>query len=91
MKPVPVNIEFSPQFKKRLKKIHPQILTKLPRLFKILNSNPCDPKLKTHKLSGKLKNKYAFSVESNIRIIFKFLSKNTVLLIDIGTHDQVYR
>ena len=91
MKSVRVNIEFSPIFKKRLKKLNPQALNKLPKLFKIFRINPFNAKLKTHKLRGKLKNTYAFYITPNIRIIFKFLNKSTVVFIDIGTHNQVYR
>jgi proteic killer suppression protein len=46
--------------------------------------------LKTHKLSGKLKGLWAFSVNYDCRVIFRSLSQEEVLLIDIGTHDEVY-
>ena len=52
---------------------------------------PFDPHLKTHKLTGKLQGLWAFSVASDCRVIFKFYNDNkSVLLIDIGTHDEVY-
>lgn len=52
--------------------------------------HPFDPRLRTHKLTGKLKGLWAFSVTYDCRVIFSFLNKNTVLLIDIGGHDEVY-
>ena len=52
--------------------------------------NPFDKKLKTHKLSGSLKGSWAFSINYSYRIIFEFIDDNTILLIDIGTHDEVY-
>lgn len=55
---------------------------------KILN-NPFDPSLKSHKLSGNLKDRYACSLTHDIRITFK-LSDDTVYLLNIGTHDVVY-
>jgi len=91
MKSARVNIEFSSFFKRRLKKLNPQVLNKLPKLFKLFINNPFHPKLKAHKLKGKLKNCYAFYITPNIRIIFKFLNKSTAIFINIGTHDQVYR
>jgi len=56
----------------------------------MFSENPFNVKLKTHKLSGTLKDCWAFSVDYNFRIIFKFIDKNKVLLIDIGSHDEVY-
>ena len=47
-------------------------------------------RLRTHKLTGKLEGLWAFSVTYECRVIFEFLSKNDVLLIDIGGHDEVY-
>lgn len=52
----------------------------------LFKTNPSNPQLKTHKLKGKLKNFYSFSVNRQYRILFEFLNKNKVLLFDIGTH-----
>src|SRR5665213_535282 len=55
-----------------------------------------DPALKTHKLSGKLASYLACSCGYDCRIIFiieKDLSNpdaENILLLDIGTHDDVY-
>jgi len=51
---------------------------------------PFQPRLRTHKLTGKLEGLWAFSVSFDCRVIFKFLSKTEILLIDIGGHDEVY-
>jgi len=91
MNSVRIYIEFSLPFKKQLKKLNPKIIKKLNNLLKILAENPYNPKLKTHKLRGKLKNKYAFYVSPNIRVIFTYINKTTVLLIGIGSHDDLYR
>jgi len=53
-------------------------------------NNPFEPSLKTHKLSGKLKDYWSFSVEYDLRIIFYFSDKEKVVLVDIGTHEEVY-
>ena len=52
--------------------------------------DPFNPRLRTHKLTGKLEGLWAFSVSFDCRVIFKFLSKTEILLIDIGGHDEVY-
>ena len=51
---------------------------------------PFHPRLRTHKLTGRLEGLWAFSVSVDCRVIFKFLSKTEILLIDIGGHDEVY-
>jgi len=53
---------------------------------KKFTNNPFDQQLKTHKLTGKLQGLWAFSVDYNCRVIFRFLGKNEVLLTDIGGH-----
>ena len=52
--------------------------------------DPFQSRLRTHKLTGKLDGLWAFSVSYDCRVIFKFLSKTEILLIDIGGHDEVY-
>ena len=52
--------------------------------------NPFFPLLRTHKLSGKLAGQWAFSVDDDCRIVFEFIGENRVLLIDVGSHDEVY-
>jgi len=43
--------------------------------------------LKVHKLHGALKDRYSFSVNYKIRIVFRYLSSNEVALFDLGDHD----
>lgn len=58
--------------------------------IKLFEIDPFNPLLKTHKLSGKLQEYWSFRVNYDIRLIFKFINENEVLLIEIGTHDEVY-
>jgi mRNA-degrading endonuclease YafQ of YafQ-DinJ toxin-antitoxin module len=53
--------------------------------LKLKFEDPFNTKLKTHKLSGTLKDFWAFSVDYDCRVIYKFLKA-----IDIGSHDEVY-
>jgi len=54
------------------------------------SANPHNPRLRTHKLTGKLEGLWAISVAFDCRVIFRFLDNKTVLLVDIGGHDEVY-
>lgn len=46
--------------------------------------------LRTHRLSGKLKELWSFSVEYDVRVIFFFEGKDKAVFVDIGSHDEVY-
>jgi len=60
------------------------------KMMKLFSQNPYQPQLRTHKLSGELTGLWAFSISYDCRIVFDFISKNEILLIDIGGHDEVY-
>lgn len=52
------------------------------------NSN--DLSLKDHALTGKLKHLRSFSITGDIRVIYQRVKKDTVLFLDVGTHNQIY-
>ncbi|WP_206602513.1 type II toxin-antitoxin system mRNA interferase toxin, RelE/StbE family [Cyanobacterium aponinum] len=58
--------------------------------LEIFKNNPFDSRLKTHKLSGKLKDLWSFSIEYDQRVVFYFIDLDQIVFIDIGNHDQVY-
>ncbi len=55
-------------------------------------ANPFDERLKTHRLSGKLKGLWSFSVTYSIRVVFYFTNDKPeqAVFVNIGDHDQVY-
>ncbi len=67
---------------------------KLKALFEqsmaLFIQNPQEPSIRTHRLHGILADHYAFSVDFDCRVIFKKISEDTILLVDIGNHDEVY-
>ena len=56
----------------------------------IFQTNPFDPRLKTHRLSGQLKDLWNFSVDYDMRVVFSFIDPSRALFVDIGSHDEVY-
>ena len=52
--------------------------------------DPFHPLLKTHKLKGRLKECYAFTVEYALRIIFYFEDVAHAIFLSLGSHDEVY-
>lgn len=75
---------------KRKVKANEQLKTQFWNAIALFQEDPFHSSLKTHKLTGKLKGLWAFAVSYDCRVVFSFLSQNEVLLIDIGTHDEVY-
>jgi addiction module RelE/StbE family toxin len=85
-------IKYSPSYLRRAKKLakkHPHLKNPYKILLDKLLENPFDPTLHTHPLTGNLKGKFACSLTHELRIVFKVYD-DTVHLLDIGTHDEVY-
>ncbi len=80
---------FKRAYKKRIKN-NINLEQKFKNKLQIFRDSPFDSRLKTHKLSGKLKDLWSFSIEYDQRVIFYFADENKVVFIDIGTHNQVY-
>jgi addiction module RelE/StbE family toxin len=84
---------FKRSFKKLIKK-NPQLQEKVIEVLRTLADNPFTPSLKSHKLTGNLKNLWACWVTYDCRIIFELSEKESletlIFLVDIGSHDEVY-
>jgi mRNA-degrading endonuclease YafQ of YafQ-DinJ toxin-antitoxin module len=52
-------------------------------------ADPQDPLLRTHKLKGDLDAYWAFSVDDDLRTLFRWEGEE-VFLVNLGSHDQVY-
>lgn len=81
-----INIKVSSRYKKSFRELPNQIQVKTIEKINIFRENQFDSRLKTHSLSGKLKEIWAFWVDYNYRIKFVFLNGKEVLFLDIGTH-----
>jgi addiction module RelE/StbE family toxin len=80
---------FQKVFNKRIKN-NKRISELFSEKLKLFAEEPYHPSLKTHKLTGKLKDYHSFRIDLDYRVIFEFVESEKVILIDIGTHDQVY-
>lgn len=56
----------------------------------IFRKNCFDPRLKTHKLTGSLKDYWAFSVTHSDRVLLRFISNKEIIFYKIGSH-EIYR
>ncbi len=76
-------------YKKKIK-YNNELKKKFWEAIALFSKTPFNPRLKTHKLVGKLEGFWAFSIAYDYRVVFRFIDDEEVLLIDIGTHDEVY-
>ncbi len=86
-------VAFSSSFKRAFKKrieVRRDLEQKFWRRVEIFTANPHDPRLRTHKLSGELREQWSFTVEYDVRVVFSFLPKSRAVFEDIGSHDEVY-
>jgi len=88
-----IEIAFSSSFKRAFKKNvagNASLETRFWERVELFKNNPFDPKLRTHKLSGKLKDLWSFSIEYDLRVVFSFAGQGRAIFVDIGGHKEVY-
>ena len=86
-----MNIRFHKHFEKRYKKLRKGEKEKVLTAMAQFGKNPFDPILKNHPLRGAASGKRSFSAAHDLRIIFEeFDGYILVIMLDVGTHIQVY-
>jgi len=84
-----LNIYYHPQFRRSFSNLPREIKETAKRKIILFKNNPFATLLETHKLRGKLKEQWSFTVKGQYRIVFIF-ENNNVIFLDIGVHD-IYR
>ena len=77
----------TPYFEKKLKKLTKDIQKIATRKLLLFEQNPNHPSLNVHKLHGALSNFWAFYINKDFRVMFRFIKNNEVIYYDIDTHD----
>lgn len=80
---------------KRLVRKNPQLRPLIEKTLEKLAESPFHPSLRTHKLMGDFFDVWSCSIDYNYRILFEFVENTksgspAILLLNIGTHDEVY-
>ncbi len=77
---------------KRFLRKHPDLKHAVRQTLLQLSQDPFDPSLKLHALTGKLAGIQSISITHSYRITVTLqLRESEIVLLDIGTHDDVYR
>ena len=91
-------LNWSSSYKRAFRKTtknNPYLKSKILEAMELLQMDPLSPELKSHKLKGILEGSWTCTVGYDLRIVFTFVknpvsNETEILLIDIGTHDEVY-
>ncbi len=81
-----MQIEYPKRFLKAVRNLPLTEQLLLSQRIEIFKNNPKDSRLKTHQLTGKLKNIYSFSLTYSKRVLF-LVDKNKIIFLAVGSHD----
>lgn len=81
-----MKILYTAEFVYRYNRLPGDIKIKAKNREKIFRQDPFNSRLKTHKLQGQLNEFWAFSINFQYRIIFKFEKNDVVIFYSAGTH-----
>jgi mRNA-degrading endonuclease YafQ of YafQ-DinJ toxin-antitoxin module len=84
-----MRVTASTRFMRRAQKLRePQALMSRAALRRFA-PDPRDPLLRVHELKGDLGDYWAFSVDEDLRVLFRWDGAD-VFLVNLGSHDEVY-
>jgi mRNA-degrading endonuclease YafQ of YafQ-DinJ toxin-antitoxin module len=84
-----VRVVASSRFLRRARKLKRPRDKLLRAALRRFANDPMDPLLRTHKLHGDLGDYWAFSVDDDLRALFRW-DGDACFLVALGTHDEVY-
>ena len=71
---------------------HPDLTGLFEDVLLQLEDDPHAPKLRLHRLKGNHRDKHAVSLCYSYRIVLLLrLTEDEIVLLDVGSHDEVYR
>jgi mRNA-degrading endonuclease YafQ of YafQ-DinJ toxin-antitoxin module len=84
-----VRLAFTPRFGRRARKLTALQQALLRAALRRFAADSRDPVLRTHGLRGDLDGYWAFSVDDDLRVLFRW-DAAVATLVTIGNHDEVY-
>jgi addiction module RelE/StbE family toxin len=79
------------KFTKKVAKLGPKLYTALKERTDLFQSEPHHPLLSNHKLHGERRHQRSINITGDYRLIFEQVDTETVRLLDIDTHSNLYR
>ena len=85
-----LTVRYKPSFVREFKKLPVALQTEALERIALFADPTHHEQLRVHKLKGKLKGFYSFSISYSHRIVFAYVDRSTVVFLAVGDHD-VYR
>lgn len=85
-----MKIIYASKFAREYKKLSKEVKLLAEEKEKIFRKNPFNSILDTHKLHGRFKDFWSFSVGFKYQVVFEFEDNNTVYFHSIGDH-SIYK
>jgi mRNA-degrading endonuclease YafQ of YafQ-DinJ toxin-antitoxin module len=83
-----VRVTASTRFLRRAKKLRDPEASMLRAALRRFAVDTQDPLLRTHKLKGELVDYWAFSVDDDLRVLFRWVGEEA-FFVNLGSHDEV--
>jgi len=80
----------SARFKKHYRKLTSALQARTDERLELFAEDPFHPLLNDHPLHGKNKDKRSINIGGDYRIVYREIESSIYLLIDIGTHSELY-
>ena len=88
-------ILYTPAYNKKAAKFlkkHPELISPYEKTLRLLELDPFHPALRLHRLKGRLSELRSVSINISCRITLELiLCDEQIILVDVGSHDEVYR
>ncbi len=82
-----IDVIYLPSFIRQYEKLDKALQDEVDDKIDLFINGFNNQSLKTHKLHGRLKDRWSFSVNYKVRIVFKYVSKKEAAFLAIGDHD----
>ena len=86
-----ITVVYTPSFVREFNKLPKALQEEIKERIAIFEQDPRNPMLKTHKLRGKLRKYWSFSVNYRCRIVFEHDSKTRIALLSVGGHNVYHK
>lgn len=83
-------VSYRASFVRQYDRLEEELKEEVKEKLKLLRNKNNHERLRVHKLHGRFKKFWSFSVNYKMRIIFQFESDKELVIFDIGDHD-VYK
>jgi len=84
-----MRLRASSRFLRRARKLRDPQAAMLRASLRRFAADPRDSLLRTHKLKGDLAGYCAFSVDEDLRVLFRW-DGDIAFLVNLGSHDEIY-